>query len=103
MMSENPVILYRAEPDNQGRVQYWFHCPGCKGSHAYTIPPWTFNGNMEKPTFRASLLCNPDHPPTRCHLFVTDGVIEYCGDCHHSLAGQKVPMVEWEGFGGDNY
>jgi len=91
--------LFKNEPDQKGQTQYWFHCPGCNGSHAYHVPRWSFNGNMESPTFSPSLLCNPDHNPTRCHLFITNGFIQYCGDCHHDLKGKTVPMVEWEGFG----
>lgn len=30
---------------------------------------------------------------TRCHLFVTNGQIIYCGDCPHDLAGKTVDML----------
>ena len=57
---------------------------------------WTFNGDFEKPTFRASMLSqNPDYSRTRriCHSFLTDGVWNFLTDCTHDLAGQSVPMV----------
>jgi hypothetical protein len=35
---------------------------------------------------------NPAMP--RCHLFITDGKIEYLADCTHELAGKTVEMEE---------
>jgi hypothetical protein len=29
-----------------------------------------------------------------CHLFLTDGRLQYLGDCTHALAGQTVPLPE---------
>ena len=82
--------------DGSGSIQYWFFCPGCENHHAYTVPRWTFNGDMERPTFTPSLLCNADHIPSRCHLFMTDGKIQFLSDCHHKLAGQTVEMEDCE-------
>ncbi|KPY13545.1 DUF6527 family protein [Pseudomonas savastanoi pv. phaseolicola] len=31
-----------------------------------------------------------------CHSFVTDGRIQYLGDCTHALAGQTVDLPNWE-------
>ena len=31
-------------------------------------------------------------PSEKCHLFVTDGKIIYCGDCTHELSGQTVDL-----------
>ena len=90
-------------------VEYFsFYCPGCKHEHVYTIQPdgisWQFNGNMESPTFTPSLLNRGmqkntttgiyDIETDRCHLFVTDGKIIYCNDCHHELAGKTVELPE---------
>ena len=88
------------QSDKPGSVLYMFWCPGCKTNHLYLTsrrdggPTWTFNGNLQKPTFRASLLHPKPPNPVLCHLFVTDGIIEFCGDCTHELKGQKVPMVD---------
>jgi hypothetical protein len=75
-----------------------FWCPGCKEQHSYRVnpagselrPAWQFNGNNDAPTFTPSLLYPSKE--VRCHLFVTDGKISYCGDCGHELAGKIVPM-----------
>lgn len=77
---------------------FFFYCPGCECHHSFSSR-WTFNGSREKPTVTPSLLVNagrecPDHP--RCHLFLTDGIIKFLGDCSHALAGQSVPLEEFE-------
>ena len=57
-------------------------CPACDFVHSFNVdldghgkhPPkrlWTFNGNWDKPTFRASMLANRDgvdehHPRCTC-------------------------------------
>lgn len=78
----------------------YFHCPGCNALHPYRVsgeatgPMWTWNGDIERPTFTPSLLVNPGDPTSSCHLFVTDGQIQYCSDSFHSLAGKTVEMVD---------
>ena len=91
-------------------------------------PCWGYNGNPDAPTFTPSVLvrtghfanggsvgncyCDysqrfPDREPMPwkcacCHSFVTDGRIQFLGDCTHSLAGQTVdlpdivPDPDWE-------
>lgn len=85
------------------------------GSHR-----WGFNGDLERPTFTPSILnraghhvggpnsdqcwCNvaeripgwknePDNCYL-CHSFVTDGRIQFLGDCTHVLAGQAVDLLD---------
>lgn len=82
---------------------YVFFCPGCDHLHSYFVGSawgdrhnWHFNGDAEKPSFTPSLLnTRPDH---RCHLFLTEGKLHYCGDCTHSLAGKVVdlPVLEMD-------
>ena len=48
--------LWAAPHDNgTNDVTYFFWCPGCKKIHPYQVPRWTFNGDMNKPTFTPSL------------------------------------------------
>jgi len=75
---------------------YLFWCVGCEVYHSYDLSRWKFNGNKVKPTFTPSLLIDKSRPDRRCHLFVTDGKIRYCGDCHHGLKGQTVDMVPFD-------
>lgn len=78
----------------------YFYCPACKKEHPYhTKGPsaWEWNGEVEKPTFSPSLLVDGHDPEKRCHLFLRNGVIEYCGDCHHEMKGQSVPLPDLPG------
>lgn len=80
------VKIYKAIDGNGIHYGFTFHCPGCGHAHVYWTEraasngaKWTFNGNMESPTFRASLLQTVPGVDYRCHLFVTDGKIQYLG------------------------
>ena len=81
-----------------GGTHYFFWCPGCKAHHAPNHI-WQFNGDLEKPTFSPSLLCNGSVPERRCHSFIKDGNIEFLSDCFHSLAGKTVEIPNFDGFG----
>jgi hypothetical protein len=75
----------------------WIWCPGCDEAHALRVnakPPntnWEWNGSLEKPTFRPSLLAMGEK---RCHSFIEDGKIRFLGDCQHELKNQTVPLPE---------
>lgn len=79
----------------QSGYAHW--CPGCERLHI--LPnDWTFNGDVERPTFSPSFLHRLGQEGPVCHYFVREGRIEYCGDSHHALAGQTVdipPLPEW--------
>lgn len=76
----------------------YFQCPGCDMLHPYHVsgngPMWQWNKNAEAPTFTPSLLVDKDRPERRCHLFLTDGKIQFLGDCFHDLKNQTVDMVD---------
>ena len=88
-------------------------CPGCKEMH--TLPDsWTFNGNVDKPTFTPSFRhsgmkrvleygrwtghwyrdADGNPIPHVCHYILTAGQLEFCSDSTHDLAGQTVPLPE---------
>jgi hypothetical protein len=83
---------------------YLFHCPGCGHGHAFFVredggrPSWTFDGNMEAPTFAPSLLntceLGEERRPHRCHLFLRAGVVEFLSDCTHEYAGKRYPLPD---------
>ena len=90
---------------NDKRSGYLVDCPGCDAHYIRTVPEdgqpvWTFNGNMDKPTFSPSVRSRWDYDQETkqfkqvCHFFLIDGIFEFCSDCTHELAGQKVPMPE---------
>lgn len=72
-------------------------CPGCGDYHLFD-KRWTFNGNMEKPTFTPSMLSKApsgDGQPMRvCHSFATNGRINFLSDSTHALAGQTVDLPD---------
>ncbi len=76
---------------------YTFYCPGCEHHHAFTTHEsqklvWSFNGDLERPTFAPSLVNTTARGERKCHLFVRDGRIEYLNDCFHKLKGATIPM-----------
>jgi hypothetical protein len=73
---------------------YLFYCPGCKEVHMYSKGRWDFNGDYERPTFKPSLLY--PSKPIRCHIFMTDGMIQYLSDCGHELAGKTIECPDWD-------
>ena len=104
--------------DTRELVGYRFKCPGCERNHSLGLG-WHFNGSVHSPTFYPSVLVTgrdftpagqaeydawvaADCPPLGgkqfesativCHSFITDGQIEFLGDCTHALAGQKVEL-----------
>jgi Family of unknown function (DUF6527) len=77
---------------------YFFHCPGCKYSHGFHVPLWSWNGSIENATFTPSLLCNIDDLTRRCHSIVTDGKIQFLDDCWHELRGKTVEIPDWDGY-----
>jgi len=93
-------------------VGYTHWCAGCRSRHMFNVsvpgeppsrPCWTFDGNMEKPTFSPSMrsyrpACEVDgvkYPEvTLCHYFLRAGEIEYLNDSTlHSLRG-KHPLMD---------
>lgn len=78
----------------------------CKPCGHHNIPKvgkpganWTFNGDFTNPSFTPSMnetrtLTNDDDSKTvyRCHFVLTNGVMNYCSDCTHNLAGQSIPL-----------
>ena len=105
------------------RIHFW--CPGCKAVHGINFgegegPRWTWNGDVNKPTFMPSLLVtsghyipgnidgcwckyNAEHPEdksfkcVRCHSFIKDGRIQFLSDSTHELAGQTVDIPVYPG------
>jgi len=94
-----------------------FYCNGCKRTHTVNFHPsnqWGFNGDFDKPTLTPSVLTKYRHPKGYsndnpaphgydgeyvtevCHSFVTDGNIQYLGDCTHELAGQTIELPEFK-------
>jgi hypothetical protein len=81
--------------DADRRLVFW--CPGCEEPHMPRVQgavTWTWNGDRIRPTLTPSILVS-DSAGARCHSYVTDGQIQFLGDCTHALAGQTVPIPDW--------
>lgn len=90
----NPKI-YKVAGSVPGYDVWCFTCPGCEYDHAFDTR-WTWNGSVEAPTFKPSLLCNESDPRARCHSFVENGNIRFLEDCFHALKGKTVPLPDVE-------
>jgi hypothetical protein len=92
-----------------GGYGHW--CPGCNSGHEINVDrpnasgaKWTFDGNMDCPTFSPSINLqinppgNPHYQPdvksARCHYFIRAGRIQFLPDCTHALAGQTVDLPD---------
>jgi hypothetical protein len=83
-------------------IGYYVWCQGCKSAHFFPVSlphpqHWAFSGTLEKPTFKPSLRHYYTHPETKqqittCHITITDGIVEYHGDCPFDLKGQKLEL-----------
>ena len=94
---------------------YW--CQGCEEVHGVRVPGWGFDGNLEQPTFTPSVLVTSGHYTpghtgdcwctyqarfgkpapfscSRCHTFITRGMVQFLADCTHALAGQTLPLPD---------
>ncbi len=79
-----------------GRHQGWaVMCPACHCAHVFD-DRWTFNGDMQKPTFNGSMLVRgySDNSAEirRCHSYVRDGKVQFLDDCEHELKNQTVAL-----------
>lgn len=95
---------------SQGHA-HW--CPACKEMHTL-FDTWHFNGNVDKPTYSPSFkheglktirdangvwtggweMKDGKPVPEICHYILTDGILNFCADCTHELAGKSVPLPE---------
>ncbi|MFA6310584.1 MAG: DUF6527 family protein [Sterolibacterium sp.] len=112
-----------ANPENGDEgLSYW--CQGCNSWHAIKTKgagSWGWNGDVLRPTFTPSVLLQStrltnkgndeieawraagmpprdgvpfDSEPYCCHSFVTDGRVQFLGDCTHAFAGQTLELAD---------
>lgn len=101
----------RAQPIHQeGQlIGHAIRCPACEAEdtgslHVFYLkttwssPGWSFNGDVYKPTFIPSMMarCRLKGVEHVCHSFVTDGRIQYLGDCTHALKGQTIDLPPFD-------
>lgn len=103
------TTLMNPGPGDLPKLAFW--CPGCDTHHAVPVTTqprvgagggWFWNGDHQQPTLTPSLATTYNgrdagqegRPPAVCHLYLTDGVINYLSDTTHKLAGQQVPLED---------
>lgn len=120
-MSQEGLKVRRWEGGGKAGLRYW--CQGCDGPHSVVIEgpgAWGYNGNPDAPTFTPSVLVRSGHhvpgqegkpcwcsyeerfgrPLPKgvgcgiCHTFITDGMVQFLGDCTHQFAGQTLPLPD---------
>jgi hypothetical protein len=56
---------------------------------------WTWNGDIEKPTLRPSILTHMGcDGQVVCHSWVNDGQAQFLSDCTHEFRGQTVDLLD---------
>lgn len=90
-MSRISAVLRRGE----GRFFHW--CPACESMHPLPDHGWTFNRDVDRPSFSPSFKQSfvhwegePGSEESRrtreervCHYIITDGLIQFCPDSWH--------------------
>lgn len=114
MSDERRIRLVEPTPGGPTHV---FFCPACQHVHGIRVEPggWKLTGTPERPTIDPSVKVETyemnaegwamyergERPAkdqrypgrdTCCHSVVTDGMIEFKGDCTHGLANQTVEL-----------
>ena len=73
------------------------------GGRREGTPNWTWNGSVDLPTVKPSILTKGagrkyleegKYIEHVCHSFVNDGKVQFLSDCTHELAGQTVDLLD---------
>jgi hypothetical protein len=101
----------------RGSQRYFHWCPACESLHPLPDHGWTFNGDVHRPSFSPSfkqgglrmVIVNgcwngeyhrgADGKPLdgTCHYFITDGLIQFCGDSWHGRSDiVAMPVIPQE-------
>lgn len=90
----------------EGGFGHW--CPGCEQMHVICVDDapsfgerWTFDGNVDKPTFNPSVrirLIEGNEVVSCCHYYLESGLLKYCGDTTHGLSERTIPLPDLPGF-----
>jgi len=57
---------------------------------------WSWNGDVDAPTLKPSVLTRGGDGMPTCHSFVNNGRIQFLGDCTHDFVGQTLDLLEVE-------
>jgi hypothetical protein len=75
--------------------------PGPKEAHVLRRGTWTFNREMERPTFAPSIAIAYGRPEwanfRACHTFVVCGTTQFLTDSTHAPSGKVVDLPDFTG------
>lgn len=59
-------------------------------------PNWTWNGSVDSPTVRPSVLTRGEDEAGKhvCHSWINDGKVQFLSDCTHEFAGQTLDLLD---------
>lgn len=102
---------------HQDKDVWMFKCPGCDKYHeiktswtesekkdyeawcrrnqwTMQYPTYTFNGDVNLPTFSPAIAVDPHRPVSTCHAYIQDGRIKFLPNSWHHLRGQTVMLSD---------
>lgn len=99
MVYNQPLRDNSASSDEKVRVQMYegkpaIECPACGYMHLFDSR-WKWNGSLTAPTFYPSMALRGGGGSI-CHFFVTDGKIQFQGDCTHAFKDKTLDLPEIE-------
>lgn len=54
---------------------------------------WSWNGSIDAPTLKPSVLTKSFSNIFRCHSFINDGKVQFLSDCSHEHAGKTLNLL----------
>lgn len=72
------------------------------GGRREGTPNWTWNGSIDCPTVRPSVLTKGagrvfregEYKEHVCHSWINDGKVQFLDDCTHEFAGQTLELLD---------
>lgn len=70
--------------------------PVMVGGRREGTPNWTWNGSVEAPTVRPSVLSRGGDVDGEhvCHSWINEGKVQFLSDCTHEFAGKTLDLLE---------
>jgi len=72
--------------------------PVMLGGTRQGTPNWTWNGSVDSPTVKPSVLTRgrDERGEHICHSFINGGRVQFLSDCSHEFAGQTMDLIDVE-------
>lgn len=57
-------------------------------------PNWTWNGDIDRPTVKPSVLTRGGDGEHVCHCWINDGRVQFLSDCTHEFANTTLDLLD---------